>query len=116
MTMNATVPDTFLKTISLSVETESGQSFSLQAHEPNGTPLLATEWLSFLFFQYEPAFYGLTANHTSYKITLSPLEMLELFSEENKHPFITYEGIDENAKNWLDAANNASKYWYSKDL
>lgn len=116
MTINATVPDTFLKTISLSVETESGQSFSLQAHEQNGTPILATEWLSFLFFQYEPSFFGLTANHTTYKVTLSPLEMVELFSEENKHPFITYVGIDENAKNWIEAATNATTYWYSQDL
>lgn len=116
MTMNANVPDTFLKTIQLSIETETGQSFTLQAHEQNGTPILVTEWLTFLFFQYEPAFYGLTANHSSFHVTLSPLEMVELFSEEQKHPFITYVGIDENASHWLEAAFHSSTYWYSKDL
>lgn len=116
MTMNAKVPDTFLKSILLDIATESGQSFSLQAHEQNGEPMLVNEWLSFLFFQYEPAFYGLTANHSSYKITLTPLEMVELFSEEQKHPFITYKGIDEQSNKWLEAASNASTHWYSKDL
>lgn len=116
MTINAKVPDTFLKSIQLDIETETGQSFSLQAHEQNGEPMLVNEWLSFLFFQYEPAFYGLTANHSSHHISLTPLEMVELFSKEQKHPFINYVGIDENSSNWLEAATTASTYWYSKDL
>ncbi len=116
MTMNAKVPDTFLMTLLLDIETESGQSFSIQAHTQNGEPMLASEWLSFLFFQYEPAFYGLTANHSTDKITLTPLEMVELFSDEQKHPFITYEGNDEKSIGFLKAASNASTHWYSKDL
>ena len=50
MTMNAKVPDTFLMTLLLDIETESGQSFSIQAHNQNGEPMLPVNgFLSYSF-------------------------------------------------------------------
>ncbi|MFE6166469.1 DEAD/DEAH box helicase [Viridibacillus arvi] len=116
MTTISNVPSTFMKSITLGIQTESNQSFTLQAFKSDGQPMYTHEWLPFLFFHYEATFYGLTANHSEEYVTLTPLEMVELFSEKEQHPFVQYEGIDMASAKWLAAANEASSFWYSPRL
>lgn len=116
MTLQSKVPASFLKTLLVEIKTENGQSYTIQSLDEHGTPMNVDEWLSFLFYQYEASFYGLTAVHTDDTITVTPLEFIELFSAQQRHPFISIEGADKASNERIEAASAASKYWYSEDL
>ena len=116
MTMTKHVPSTFLKSFMLEIS-EFNHVYSLSAYDAStGTALKAEDWVPFLYFRYERGFFGLTANTTEDSILLSPLEMIELFSPNQLHPFATYSGKSLHDQDVLDAATRAGNYWYSPSL
>ena len=116
MTMTKHVPSTFLKSFMLEIS-EFNHVYSLSAYDAStGTALKAEDWVPFLYFRYERGFFGLTANTTEDSILLSPLEMIELFSPNQLHPFATYSGKSLHDQDVLDAATRAGNYWYSPTL
>ncbi|WP_010287014.1 DEAD/DEAH box helicase [Kurthia massiliensis] len=116
MTMTKHVPDTFLKSFMLEIS-EMNNVYALSAYDATtGTALKAEDWVSFLYFRYERGFFGLTANMTEDSILLSPLDMIELFSPQQMHPFASYVGKTVYDNAILDAAIRAGNYWYSDIL
>lgn len=113
MTMTKHVPDTFLKSFMLEIS-EMNNVYALAAYDTtSGTALKAEDWVSFLYFRYERGFFGLTANMTEDAILLSPLDMIELFSPQQMHPYASYVGKTVYDDAILDAATRAGNYWYS---
>lgn len=116
MTMTKHVPETFLKSFMVEIA-EFNHVYSLSAYDASsGTALKAEDWVPFLYFRYERGFFGLTANTTEDSILLSPLEMIELFSPKQLHPFASYVGKRLHDQDVLDAAKRAGNYWYSDSL
>lgn len=116
MTTMKQVPDTFVKRFVLEIH-EQNNIYALEAFDGTaGTALKAEEWMSFLYFRYERGFFGLTANMTEDAILLSPLEMIELFSPQQRHPYASYVGKTASDHAILEAAMQASNYWYSEVL
>lgn len=116
MTTMKQVPDTFVKRFMLEIH-EQNNIYALEAFDGTaGTALKAEEWMSFLYFRYERGFFGLTANMTEDAILLSPLEMIELFSPQQRHPYASYVGKTASDHAILEAAMQASNYWYSEVL
>ncbi len=116
MTTMKQVPDTFVKRFMLEIH-EQNNIYALEAFDGTaGTALKAEEWMSFLYFRYERGFFGLTANMTEDAILLSPLEMIELFSPQQRHPYASYVGKTTSDHAILEAAMQASNYWYSDVL
>ncbi|GEK33285.1 DEAD/DEAH box helicase [Kurthia sibirica] len=110
-------PTAFTKNIGLTITQNPKGLIELTGFDVQvGRPLRLDEWTQQLFFAHEQSFYGLTINAKDEKVFLTPLEFVEIFSEQYAHPYVKFNGRDEEGSAWIDAASIAARHWFDKDL
>ncbi|KOP78000.1 helicase [Lysinibacillus sp. FJAT-14745] len=114
MTINA--PSPFSKKLQLRIQAGQEGYFTLQGFTADGAAMDADSLTSSLFFNYEANVYGLLNNRSERTIEVSTSELLDIFSQRYLHPFIKWQGANEESQVWLEKASTLQTYWQESSL
>jgi len=109
MTLDA--PSPFTKRLQLRIESAQNGNYTVQGFTASGTAIEVETLISSLFFNYEANTYGLMTNRTELSIDISTAELLDIFSARYSHPFIHWQGINEESSAMIEQAQNLQQYW-----
>lgn len=109
MTLDA--PSPFTKRLQLRIESAQNGNYTVQGFTASGTAIEVETLISSLFFNYEANTYGLMTNRTELSIDISTAELLDIFSARYSHPFIYWQGINEESSAMIEQAQNLQQYW-----
>ncbi|TQR18128.1 DEAD/DEAH box helicase [Psychrobacillus soli] len=105
-----TQPLSITKDFSLKINTTENGYFHLTT---SSTPV--EQWVPNLYIDHRESFFGLTAQLEDNALIASPVELVELFSGKT-HPFVTFSGVNEDSREWLQTFKEAANVWGSPDL
>ncbi|RTQ89821.1 DEAD/DEAH box helicase [Lysinibacillus telephonicus] len=106
----------FTKLLRLKLDEQQPGFFSVAAVNEDGLILPTTDWSHYLFYRYEPNFYGLNGTIENNEIRLTVSELMDLFSPAYQHPFIQQTGADEQSKLLLSTINALQLVWNNSAL
>lgn len=118
MMQNGTLTSPFTKSIRLQVDEREPGYYAVKAVTATDDNLIqpVNSWAHLLFFQYEPNFFGLRANKEEDSIYLAMSELLDLLSPKFSHPFVQFEGANEESDNLIRAVRGVQQLWNSTAL
>lgn len=105
----------FAKTFQLQLRELKTGVYAVSAYS-QGVRLPAEVWQDFLFYRYEPNFFGLQAKVQHNEIQLMASELLDVFSPSYKHPFIGFEGANEESSLLIQCINSLVPLWNDSSL
>ena len=73
-------------------------------------------WAHLLFYRYEQNFFGLQANINEDTIYLTMAELMDLFSPKYAHPFVQFEGANEESEKLIRVVKAVQQLWNSSVL
>lgn len=103
----------FMKNLILSFEQMDDGFTTVHAYNDEGMRLFTEQWISFISFQHEPSFYGL---HHDEETRFQTLELVELFSQSNIHPYVHVSGRAQEDDVTISTIQQASSLWSSPTL
>ena len=116
MNLNLKTPSPFVKNYSMSLMEVRDGFYAAQVTTEGGLPMAADTWLPMLFFNYEPNVYGLQANITEMSVELAAMELLDVLSEQYAHPFVDWQGAEEQSEELLTIARSLQAWWMNPRL
>lgn len=87
------------------------ERYALTATDERGRFVSPAELKSFLFFEQEAFFYGLTVDHTEDQIALSADQLIEIF--HSPHPFVQLEASQQSGDCSVNMIQEATRVWHS---
>ncbi|WP_019412993.1 DEAD/DEAH box helicase [Paenisporosarcina sp. TG20] len=103
----------FMKNLILSFEQKEDGFMTVHAYNDEGIQLFTEQWISFISFQHEQSFYGM---HHDEETLFSALELVELFSHSNKHPYVHVSGQTPEDESKISTIQQAARLWSSPTL
>lgn len=103
----------FMKNLILSFEQMDDGFTTVHAYNDDGMRLFTEQWISFISFQHESSFYGL---HHDEETRFQTLELVELFSQSNIHPYVHVCGRAQEDDVTISIIKQASSLWSSPTL
>ena len=108
MMQNGLLTSPFTKSIRLQLDEREPGFYSVKSVTATDLIQPVNSWAHLLFFQYEPNFFGLSANKEDDAIYLSASELLDLLSPKFSHPFVQFEGSNEESDQLIRAVRSSS--------
>lgn len=113
MTNNPSRVSPFLKQLHISIETSDEGTFTLHAYNDEGMRLFVEQWVPFLTFRHEASFYGLHHDEAAH---FTALDMIEMFSNDTKHPFVQVNGHSPTDQDLLASLEKTARAWNDENL
>ncbi len=114
MTLHA--PSPFTKKQQLRIESAQNGNYTMRGFTTSGAAIDVDTLISSLFFNYEANTYGLMTSRTDISIDISSAELLDIFSPRYQHPFISWQGIDNDSSALIEHAQMLQQYWQEPSL
>lgn len=99
----------------LTIQPTDRGNFAISASDDYGTSIPADRLVSFFFFADQSSLFGLSVPVENGSVILSPHEWVQALSSE-RHPFVSYTGLNDEDQEILVAAEQAATLWHSSDL
>lgn len=107
----------FAKTFKLLIKEQEPGFYKVSAISvDDGSPLPLEAWQDFFFYRYEANLFGLQAKGQNDELQLMASELLDVFSPAYQHPFVQFEGVNEETVSLLESVRALVPLWNDSAL